>query len=154
MNYADAARIRAVLTNIGMQNVDTIEQADIVILDTCSVRQKSEDKVTGKIREIPSEKKIWITGCMVQHNLRNNKIKRNLNQKAAAELMKRGNFVGNVKTNDPIIMGYTNTQIKELKEYDSEYENIVFVNHAFNPLFFNINEKAPNVELMMRIDDI
>ncbi len=61
MNYADAARIRAVLTNIGMQSVDAIDEADIVILDTCSVRQKSEDKVTGKIREIPSDKKIWIT---------------------------------------------------------------------------------------------
>ncbi|USN57289.1 MAG: hypothetical protein H6766_02265 [Candidatus Peribacteria bacterium] len=61
MNYADAARIRAVLTNIGMTHVDTIDEADIVVLDTCSVRQKSEDKVTGKIREIPSDKKIWIT---------------------------------------------------------------------------------------------
>jgi tRNA A37 methylthiotransferase MiaB len=51
--------------------VETVDEADIVIFDTCSVRQKSEDKVTGKLQEIPRDKKIWITGCMIQHNLRN-----------------------------------------------------------------------------------
>ncbi|USN55252.1 MAG: hypothetical protein H6765_01255 [Candidatus Peribacteria bacterium] len=45
MNYSDAARIKAVLTNCGRAHVDNKEQADVVILDTCSVRQKSEDKV-------------------------------------------------------------------------------------------------------------
>lgn len=45
MNYSDAARIKAVLTHCGWAHVDDIAQADIVILDTCSVRQKSEDKV-------------------------------------------------------------------------------------------------------------
>jgi tRNA-2-methylthio-N6-dimethylallyladenosine synthase len=45
MNYSDAARIKAVLTNCGRVHVDNKEQADVVILDTCSVRQKSEDKV-------------------------------------------------------------------------------------------------------------
>lgn len=46
MNYADSARIKAVLTNSGHTYVENIESADIVIFDTCSVRQKSEDKVT------------------------------------------------------------------------------------------------------------
>jgi tRNA A37 methylthiotransferase MiaB len=42
-----------------------VDEADIVIFDTCSVRQKAEDKVWGKLIEIPKNKKIWITGCMV-----------------------------------------------------------------------------------------
>jgi tRNA A37 methylthiotransferase MiaB len=154
MNYADAARIRAVLINIGMQQVDTIDEADIVILDTCSVRQKSEDKVTGKIREIPSDKKIRITGCMVQHNLRHAKVSKKLHDKTASALMKRGNFVGNVRTIDPQIIGYKNNEIKNLEDYQSDRDNIVFVNHAFNPLFFNLHKSFPNLELMMRIDDI
>ena len=74
MNYSDSARIKAVLTNCGFSYADTIEDADIVIFDTCSVRQKSEDKVFGKLLEIPKDKKIWLTGCMIQHNLRNGKI--------------------------------------------------------------------------------
>lgn len=154
MNYADAARIRAVLTNIGMTHVDTIDEADIVVLDTCSVRQKSEDKVTGKIREIPSDKKIWITWCMVQHNLRHAKISKQLHDKTASELMKRGNFVGNVATRDPEIVGFSNQEMKDLKEYNADTDNIVFVNHAFNPMFFNFQKTFPNLELIMRIDDI
>jgi tRNA-2-methylthio-N6-dimethylallyladenosine synthase len=57
-----------------MSHVDSIDDADIVIFDTCSVRQKSEDKVFGKLLEIPKDKKIWLTGCMIQHNFRNAKI--------------------------------------------------------------------------------
>jgi tRNA-2-methylthio-N6-dimethylallyladenosine synthase len=45
MNYSDAARVKAVLTNCGWKHIDNKEDADVVILDTCSVRQKSEDKV-------------------------------------------------------------------------------------------------------------
>jgi hypothetical protein len=46
MNYSDTARIKSVLKNCGFTPVDTIGEAEIVIFDTCSVRQKSEDKVT------------------------------------------------------------------------------------------------------------
>lgn len=61
MNYSDTARIKSVLKNCGFSWVETIEEADIVIFDTCSVRQKSEDKVTGKLKEISLDKKVWIT---------------------------------------------------------------------------------------------
>jgi len=74
MNYADASRIKAILLNAGWEYVESIETADIVIIDTCSVRQKSEDKVTGKLKEIQSDKKIRITGCMIQHNFKNAKL--------------------------------------------------------------------------------
>jgi tRNA-2-methylthio-N6-dimethylallyladenosine synthase len=46
MNYSDSARITSVLKNCGFSPVETIDEADIIIFDTCSVRQKSEDKVT------------------------------------------------------------------------------------------------------------
>lgn len=75
MNYADSARIKAVLTNCGFSHTDDIKQADIVIFDTCSVKQKAEDKITGKLKELSKTQKIWITGCMIQHNLRNGKLK-------------------------------------------------------------------------------
>jgi tRNA-2-methylthio-N6-dimethylallyladenosine synthase len=70
MNYSDSARIKAVLLNCGFSYSETEEKADIIIFDTCSVRQKAEDKITGKLQDIPSSKKIWLTGCMVQHNLK------------------------------------------------------------------------------------
>lgn len=61
MNYADSARIKAMLSNGGWSRSDSIEDADVVIFDTCSVRQKSEDKVFGALKEIPHDKKIWLT---------------------------------------------------------------------------------------------
>jgi tRNA-2-methylthio-N6-dimethylallyladenosine synthase len=70
MNYADSARIKAVLLNCGFLYTENIKDADIVIFDTCSVRQKAEDKITGKLKELKKTQKIWITGCMIQHNMR------------------------------------------------------------------------------------
>ena len=72
MNYADSVRIKAVLTNCGFEYIDNQDDADILIFDTCSVRQKAEDKITWALKDVPKNKKIWITGCMVQHNFRNN----------------------------------------------------------------------------------
>jgi tRNA-2-methylthio-N6-dimethylallyladenosine synthase len=46
MNYADSVRIKSVLMNCGFDYVDNYDEADILIFDTCSVRQKAEDKIT------------------------------------------------------------------------------------------------------------
>ena len=56
MNYSDAARIKAVLNNGGWEYVEELQDAEIVIIDTCSVRQKSEDKVWGQIKELSKMK--------------------------------------------------------------------------------------------------
>lgn len=87
MNYADSVRIKTVLQNCWFSYVDNDEDADILIYDTCSVRQKSEDKITWSMKDIPSNKKIWITGCMLQHNFRN------ILKKNTPEQFKRGNFL-------------------------------------------------------------
>jgi len=46
MNYADSARIKTILQNCWFSYEENIKNADIIILDTCSVRQKAEDKIT------------------------------------------------------------------------------------------------------------
>jgi tRNA-2-methylthio-N6-dimethylallyladenosine synthase len=45
MNHADSEKIHMLLAQAGLSKVDTWEEADIVIFNTCSVRQKGEDKV-------------------------------------------------------------------------------------------------------------
>ncbi len=45
MNHADSEKIHMLLSQAGMSKVDTWEEADIAIFNTCSVRQKSEDRV-------------------------------------------------------------------------------------------------------------
>ena len=78
MNQADSEKVNMILLQSGFMRSATIEQADLVIFNTCSVRQKWEDKVFWMIEEIKKinaenkkkwiahEIKIWITGCMVR----------------------------------------------------------------------------------------
>ena len=58
MNYADSVRIKSVLANCGFEYVDSQDEADILIFDTCSVRQKAEDKITGSLKDVKKDKKI------------------------------------------------------------------------------------------------
>lgn len=99
MNYSDAARIKAVLTNCGRKHVDERDDADVVVIDTCSVRQKSEDKVRGLLTQIRPDQKIRCTGCMVGHNLNLQKTKATTSKKYTT-----GNFLGNVESNEPTIV--------------------------------------------------
>ncbi len=148
MNYSDTARIKSVLKNCGFQAVESIDEAEIVIFDTCSVRQKSEDKVTWKLKEIPLTKKVWITWCMIQHNMRNHKLS---DQKKLPEQLKTWNFSGAILSKEPKIIGLTSEEINELKK--TETSDIVGINHTFNPLFHSLSQKWPNIELFFRIDD-
>jgi len=45
MNYADSEKINMLLLQSGLQKTLDPTKADIVLLNTCSVREKGEDKV-------------------------------------------------------------------------------------------------------------
>ena len=73
MNYADSEKIHLLLAQASMQKVESWDQADVVILNTCSVRQKAEDRVFGVIREVVQYNKknnanikVCVTGCMTR----------------------------------------------------------------------------------------
>lgn len=52
MNYADSEKVNMVLLQSGLRKVLDPAEADVVILNTCSVRQKGEDRVFGYASEI------------------------------------------------------------------------------------------------------
>ena len=52
MNYADSEKINMILMSAGLRKVIDPVKADIIILNTCSVRQKGEDRVFGFMNEI------------------------------------------------------------------------------------------------------
>lgn len=52
MNYADSEKINMVLLQSGLRKVLDPAKADVVILNTCSVRQKGEDRVFGFAHEV------------------------------------------------------------------------------------------------------
>ncbi|MBC7104122.1 MAG: tRNA (N6-isopentenyl adenosine(37)-C2)-methylthiotransferase MiaB, partial [Parvibaculum sp.] len=59
MNVYDSARMVDVMAPSGYTEVDTPEEADIVILNTCHIREKAAEKVyseLGRLRELKKEK--------------------------------------------------------------------------------------------------
>lgn len=71
MNYADARRVATELEKIGYHATPTAEDADVVVLQTCTVRQQSEDKATGRLyslrplKEQRPDMTIAVMGCVV-----------------------------------------------------------------------------------------
>ncbi len=73
MNHADSEKITMLLRQAGASRVVEAADADVVILNTCSVRQKGEDRVFGYLREVrklseAQGRRIFtgITGCMTR----------------------------------------------------------------------------------------
>jgi len=71
MNYADARRVATELEKIGYRATPRMEEADVVVLETCTVRQQSEDKAYNKLdnlrplKEQNPNKTIAVMGCVV-----------------------------------------------------------------------------------------
>ena len=68
-NKADGQIIAGVLNENDIDIVDTIEEADVVIVNTCYVKLPTENKVTYKIQKLQKDfpdKKIIVGGCMVE----------------------------------------------------------------------------------------
>jgi tRNA-2-methylthio-N6-dimethylallyladenosine synthase len=71
MNVADSRKLAAGLDRAGLSPVDAPEEADLVVLNTCSVREHAEDRAIGqlgrlkKLRSRGKDFKIAVMGCMV-----------------------------------------------------------------------------------------
>ncbi|MDD5626275.1 MAG: tRNA (N6-isopentenyl adenosine(37)-C2)-methylthiotransferase MiaB [Patescibacteria group bacterium] len=71
MNKSDSERIATVLENIGYKETSKINEADLIIVNMCSVRQKAVDRVYGMIKNFNRIKKqnpnlkIILTGCVL-----------------------------------------------------------------------------------------
>ncbi len=71
MNTADSERLASALEQMGLEPADSAKDADVVVLNSCVVRQSAEDKVVGNLgafsrlkREDP-DRVIALMGCMV-----------------------------------------------------------------------------------------
>ncbi|WKZ37632.1 MAG: tRNA (N6-isopentenyl adenosine(37)-C2)-methylthiotransferase MiaB [Anaerolineales bacterium] len=71
MNVADSQRVGSSLEHLGYTLTETIEEADVIVLNTCVVRQSAEDKAIGRVSSLaPLKKKnpnlvINLMGCLV-----------------------------------------------------------------------------------------
>ena len=71
MNVADSERVSAGMSAMGLRHEQEIDVADVVILNTCVVRQSAEDTATGLLGKLKSVKRknphltLAVMGCMV-----------------------------------------------------------------------------------------
>jgi tRNA-2-methylthio-N6-dimethylallyladenosine synthase len=71
MNVADSNYVAAALKRRGYNEAQEIDGADVVVLNSCVVRQAAEDRIVGKLGEVAQIKRrnpnvfLALTGCMV-----------------------------------------------------------------------------------------
>ncbi len=71
MNVADSQRVASELEKLGMQAAESAEQADVIVLNTCVVRQSAEDKAYGRLHSLKPVKErrpdtvLALMGCLV-----------------------------------------------------------------------------------------
>lgn len=72
MNVADSQTLAGTLERSGFQSTDVEEAADLIIVNTCSVRDKAEERALGRLNDLRRLKQdkpglnIAVVGCMAQ----------------------------------------------------------------------------------------
>ena len=73
MNEADSEIVNSILQTQGMQQSGDLIDSDLILLNTCSIRENAEAKVWNRLHEIKAEKKknkkeflIGVLGCMAE----------------------------------------------------------------------------------------
>lgn len=72
MNFADSEIVNSILIEEGMTATQTAESADVILVNTCSIRENAETKVWNRLKEFRSLKKsnsdltVGVLGCMAE----------------------------------------------------------------------------------------
>lgn len=72
MNFADSEVVNSILMGDGMTPVQSAEDADVIFVNTCSIRENAETRVWNRLKEFRSLKKenkeltVGVLGCMAE----------------------------------------------------------------------------------------
>ncbi len=74
MNVADSQTVRAVMRQAGFRSAEQAEDADVILLNTCAIREHAEERVLKRLSDLARlkrrrpEVRLGLLGCMAQHN--------------------------------------------------------------------------------------
>jgi tRNA-2-methylthio-N6-dimethylallyladenosine synthase len=74
MNIADSELVSGVLRRAGYAPALRLEDADVILLNTCAIREHAEERVLGRLSDLARlkqarpELRLGLLGCMAQHN--------------------------------------------------------------------------------------
>ena len=73
MNFSDSEIVASIMTNEGYNTTSILEEADLVLVNTCSIRDKAEQTVRKRLekynavkREVNPNMKVGVLGCMAE----------------------------------------------------------------------------------------
>ncbi len=72
MNFSDSEIVASIMTDMGFQTTANYKEADVVFINTCSIRENAEQKVRNRLREFGAVKKqnrgliVGVLGCMAE----------------------------------------------------------------------------------------
>ena len=81
-NEADSEKIRGILVESGYAITDTAENADVVVMNTCAIREHAEQRVFGNLGALTHtkrrhpEQKIFLCGCMAGQSVVTDRIRK------------------------------------------------------------------------------
>lgn len=137
MNKADSEKINMLLIQSWFIKASEPNKADIVILNTCSVRQKWEDRVFGMIREIKKNAKkvwkntiVWITWCMVRKTWVNIQYIKEIKERDRAKKIELLNDENEIFNNDDKLF----PRIPDL-DFTLRIEEIKYLQHILTAIF-------------------
>src|SRR5690349_2044739 len=71
MNVADTEMVLGMLSKAGWARTEDPAAADLILINTCAVREKAEERVYGRASVLSQHKRpgvlLGITGCMAEH---------------------------------------------------------------------------------------
>ena len=74
MNTADSELVAGVLRRAGYGSAVRLEDADVILLNTCAIREHAEERIFGRLSDLARlkqarpELRLGLLGCMAQHN--------------------------------------------------------------------------------------
>ncbi len=145
MNVHDSEQIRNYLLNLGYNEVDSLEDSDIVVLNTCAIRENAKEKLYGFLSRAKHLKKtkedliICICGCLMQE------------PNEVMEIEKNHSYVDivlgthNLHELPNMILNKVNKQnINVLSNSDTVYENINYARDSKITAWVNITYGCNN----------
>lgn len=72
MNFSDSEIVASIMTDMGFQTTSEYREADVIFINTCSIRENAEQKVRNRLREFGAVKKqnrglvVGVLGCMAE----------------------------------------------------------------------------------------
>ena len=72
MNFSDSEIVSSIMSEQGYETTDKFEDADVILVNTCSIREKAEQTVRNRLKQFNSAKKdnpeviVGVLGCMAE----------------------------------------------------------------------------------------